>query len=138
MLHQDRLDLDRGDVLAAPANNVLASVDKSEHAPCIAAHQVPGMEPAVAPSLLSRLLVLQVVAEESEAGLGARMAHEQFAALAGRNFRPVFVDHPALEVGARCPDAGGSNMARLAICDQYSTRASLGHTGRPLLASRAT
>ena len=47
--------------------------------------------------------------------------------VAGPDFGTVFVDHPAFKLGARHPETGGSNMARLAIRDQHGARASLGH-----------
>ena len=84
---QHALDLDRGDVLAAAADDVLLAVDEVQLAVGVAPHDVAGVEPAALPGCRRGLGVLQVFAEEAVARLGAGMPHQQFARLIDRRPR---------------------------------------------------
>src|SRR6185436_11593580 len=73
------LDLERGDVLAGAADDVLQPVDEVQGAVFAAARRVAGVEPAVAPGVGGGLLVLQIAGEEAAAGIVALLANEHFA-----------------------------------------------------------
>src|SRR5204863_3992652 len=64
MRADDRFDLRRRDVLAAPPDEVLAAVHEVEIAFGVSPHFVAGVEPAPAPGLRGRLRVLEIFPHE--------------------------------------------------------------------------
>ena len=108
--HDLGLDLEGGDVLAAPADRVLHAVDEEELPVRVDAEGVAGVEPAVAPRRARSppgLLVVAVVHRPGPVG-----AHDQLADRAGRHLAVVLVDDARLDAGAR--PAAGAERRRVA------------------------
>src|SRR3989442_7830682 len=100
MVGERGFDLQRGDVLAGAADDVLAPVDKVELSVIAAAHGIAGMEPAVAPRLLGRCGVLQVAGEEAAPRIFAFLTNQEFAA-----FRfDLNIEGTRRAPDASCPD----------------------------------
>ena len=114
------LDLERGDVLAAPADRVLHAVDEEVVAVLVDAEGIAGVEPAVAPGPRRRLGILVVAVVHRPRPIGA---HDQLADLAGRHLAVVLVDDPHLDAGTR-PAAGAERRRVLA---RQERRRHLGH-----------
>ena len=90
MAQQDLLDLEGGDVLAAPADRVLQPVDELEIAVGLANDAVAGMEPQVPPGLDRLLGRAEIARREGEGRLGAQ---HQLARRAVRDLVVLAVDH---------------------------------------------
>ncbi len=117
MLGERRLHLERGDVLAGAADDVLQAVYEMQLPVGTAAHGVAGVEPAPAPRVLGRLRVLAVAGEESAPGVRSGLSHQQFG----------IVGNPELEIFLRLSDAARADVARLAARGDHRAAAGLGH-----------
>ncbi len=96
--HEDLLDLDRVDVLAAGDDHVLLAVDERDVAVLVDLAEVAGVEPAAAERLGRRLRQHPVPGEDVLA------AHEQLADLAHGDVAVVGVDEARLDVQQRAAD----------------------------------
>src|SRR5882672_2208782 len=76
-----RLDLERGDVLAGAADDVLQPVDEMQRAVVAAPRRVTGVEPAVAPRFGGGLVVLEIAGEEAAPGIRAFLPDQHFSGL---------------------------------------------------------
>src|SRR4051794_36358331 len=88
------LDLERGDVLTAPADRVLHAIDEEKLAVLAHAEGIAGVEPAVAPGAGRGFGVLVVAVVHRPRPVGA---HDQLADLAGRHLAVVLVDDARLD-----------------------------------------
>ena len=79
---QQRLDLGGRDVLAGAADDVLLAVDEMQHAVGVLPHGVAGVEPAAAPGLRGRGLVLQIAGEKAAGAASAPNGADHLARLA--------------------------------------------------------
>ena len=96
MLQQHLLDLERRNVLAAPANGVLHAVEKAKASVRLTHDAVAGMEPEVAPSL-DRLVRHREIARRDREGLDR--PHQQFPRFAVRQRIVLGVDDGDIEAG---------------------------------------
>src|SRR5918999_3810688 len=86
MAGEHGFDLERGDVLAYAADDVLQAIDEMQAAVGSAAHRVAGMEPALPPRLIGSHRVFEITREETAARIGCGLAHEQLAAFFDPHF----------------------------------------------------
>src|SRR5512145_3407539 len=117
MAGKRRLDFQGGDVLAGAADDVLQAVDEVQRAVGPATHRVPGVEPAVAPRMLGRRVVLEVTGKEPAPRIGAGVAHEQLTALFDSQVQIFF----------RKTYAARADMPWLAARRDHGTAPGLGH-----------
>ena len=96
--HEDLLDLDRVDVLAAGDDHVLLAVDERDVAVVVDLAEVAGVEPAAAERVGRRRRQHPVAGEDVLA------AHEQLADLADGDVAVVVVDEAGLDVQQRAAD----------------------------------
>ena len=127
MLHQHALDLDRGDVFAGAADDVLLAVDEMKRAIRAAPHHVAGMKPAAVPGLRGGLGILEILAEEAVAGCRAGMAHQKFAGLVDAGLCAAIGNDAGLEFASQAAEAACAGVARLGGGDDHGTGAGLGH-----------
>ena len=95
MRHDLRLDLERRDVDAAPADHVLLAVEEVEAPLLVLHHLVAGVEPAVAPSVRRRLGHVLVAGVDHPR---QAVPCDQLAGRADRDGHVVLVDQPQLVV----------------------------------------
>ena len=86
------LDLGGADVFAAAPDRVFLAIHEEVILRIVLAHEIAGVEPAVAPGIGGRLRLVQVAREERP---GMFTAHDQFAGLAPRAGQVMVIDHPA-------------------------------------------
>ncbi len=104
MRQQDRLDLRRGDVLAARDDEVVASVEDGQPAAVVQCPEVTGVEPAVV-KRRGRRAGIPVVARE-HGGTGYR--HDAHGP--GRHLSAALIDHPHTRAGQRSAGAAGITL----------------------------
>src|SRR5436190_2006947 len=127
---QHAFHLDAGDVLARAADDVLLAVEKEQAALGVLHHDVAGMQPAAAPRLPGRGLVLEVPREEAAPRIWTFRAYQELAWLAARHVMATFVGDAHLE---RWPgtiglaDASFADVARLHQRGHQPGAAGLGH-----------
>src|SRR5579863_6036473 len=96
MLIDDRLDLPRGNILAAAPDRRLLSSAEVIGAVLIGPREIARMKPSVAVRLRSRIGKLVIVAK-----LAFRMTEDEFADLVRRERIVVVVDHAELNLADR-------------------------------------
>src|SRR5207237_623152 len=72
MAVEDRLDLDRGNILARSADDVLLAIDEMQIAIVVAGDDITGMKPSALPRFRGGFRVLQIFPEEAVARIRAR------------------------------------------------------------------
>src|SRR6266568_694289 len=113
MLHQHALDLDRRDVFAGAADDILLAVDEMKRAVRAAPDHVPGMKPAAIPGFVGGFGVLEVFAEEPVAWRSAGVANQQFTGLIDTGFRAAIGNDARLELRSKAAEATRAGVARL-------------------------
>src|SRR5215472_17522542 len=130
MQRENRLDLDRGNVLATAPNQILPAVDEPEATVAVASDQVASMKPAAAPRFSRRLRILEILPEEPVPWIGSRAADEQLAGDTRVDFPAGLVDDPALHLRLGNPETRGTDRPRFMVCYDYRPSAGLGHGPR--------
>src|SRR6185369_69021 len=118
VLGERGLHLQRGDVLAGAADDVLDPVDEVELAVLGAAHRVAGVEPAAVPGLFGGGRILEVARKEAAPGVGSPLTNQQLRGLFVKSYFKIF----GWTTKAPRPD-----VPRLAARNDQCAAAGLGH-----------
>ena len=122
MLHQHVLGLAGGDVLTRPLDHVLHTGDERGQAVGVLAHEVPGLQPAVAHDLRGRVRVLEIARHERDAG---DAGDAQLAGLTATDRRAVAVGDAAAVAEHDPPEAVVAALAVQGVHQRWPDR--LGH-----------
>src|SRR5207245_2346402 len=102
--------------LAGAADDVLLAIDEVEHAVDVLAHDVAGVEPAAAPRLLGRPLVLEIAGKEAVARPPRPApAHQELALRPARHLAVLLVGDLRLQPAERPTEGARMHHARLAV-----------------------
>src|SRR4051812_4741374 len=118
MLGEYCFHLERSDVLAGAADDVLPPVDEVELAIVAAVHRVAGVEPAAVPGFLGRCRILEVPGEEAAPRIASFLPDQQL--------RAMFVNL-YFQICRWTTEASRADMARLAARGDHCAAAGLGH-----------
>ena len=127
VLIEHAFDFHRGNIFTTAANDVLAPIDKVQHALRVARHDVAGVKPTVGPGLIGGGLVFEITRKKSKARIVAGMAYQQFAWLIDSRRCTCVIDEPYLYLRRFTSKATGAYQTRLLIGDDDCAIAGLGH-----------